>query len=747
VSGTGESTTTQRTEGSRPLLKTKLRPPPSREQTVPRDRLVERLGARPEIKLTLVAAPAGSGKTTLLGSWREAQEAARPVAWLTLDEGDNDPAVLWSYVLAALGEALPALEVSPSPENVGASGIVDIVLPELVNQLIALGDAALVLDDFHRITNRAARESVAWFVEHAPSTFQVVVATRSEPALSLSGLRAHGALLEIRAEELGFTRAEADALLNDRLELGLEPESVDGLVERTEGWPAGLYLAGLSLQGVDDRRAFVSTFGGRNRHVGDFLVDEVLEAHDPATQTLMLRSSILERMCGPLCDFVLERDGARDRLRALSRTNLFLIPLDDRGRWYRFHPLFAQLLRVELEHREPAVASALHRRAYEWNRDNGFLDAAIGHAVEAGAIKEAIEMVSAAWMRTLSAGRCSRVLTWLDRFPAELSRQEPRLLLVKAWVLSLSGRREQAADAIAALEQLGWADGEPLPDGAGSLGASLAVMRAAFPRGDVGYCYANARRAVELETPESPFWAAACWSLGRAYYYRGDLDDADREFAEAAGAGPAHERWVVTASALAYRSLIAGNRGQGDEQRLLAEQAATLARERELVELNGDVDVAVGASLAARGELDEALPFLARGVTAARSLGRRLDLVHALIHEASALQEMDRRDAARAAIDEARVTIDACPDPGLLLARLEAVDRPRPTRARRREALSERELVVLRMLRSPLSERDIGRELYLSHNTIHSHTRSIYRKLGASSRADALQRALMLGLL
>jgi LuxR family maltose regulon positive regulatory protein len=729
-------------------LKTKLRPPPSREQTVPRDRLVERLRPRPEIKLTLVAAPAGSGKTTLLGTWREAQDAARPVAWLTLDEGDNDLVVLWSYVLAALREVVPALEVSSSPEKVGAAGIVDIVLPELVNQLVTLVDAALVLDDFHHVTASAARDSVAWFIDHAPSTFQLVVATRSEPALPLAALRAHGALLELRADELGFTRAEADALLNDRLELGLEPDSVDGLVERTEGWPAGLYLAGLSLRAVDDRRAFVSTFGGRNRHVIDFLVDEVLEAHGPEMQELMLRSSILERMCGPLCDFVLERDGARERLKALARTNLFLVPLDDRGRWYRFHPLFAQLLRVELEHREPGVASSLHHRAYEWNRDNGFTDEALRHAVEAGAIEEAVEMVSTEWMRTLSAGRYTRILAWLDRFPPEVSRDEPRLLLVKAWVLSLSGKREQAADAIAALEQLGWTGGEPLPDGAGSLDASLATMRAVLPVGDVGYCYANALRAVELETPASPFWAAVCWSLGRALYYRGDLDEADRRFGEAAAAGTASERWVVTASALAYRSLVAGDRGQRDEQRQLAEQAAALARKRELVELNSDVHVALGASFAARGELEEALPLVARAAAATRSLGRRLDLVRALIHEASVLQAMGRRNAAAVAIEEARATVDACPDPGILRERLAAVMRPAASRSRQRAAaLSERELVVLRMLSGTLSERDIGRELYLSHNTIHSHTRSIYRKLGVSSRGEALQRALMLGLL
>src|SRR5262249_26448036 len=319
---------------------------------------------------------------------------------------------------------------------------------------------------------------------------------------------------------------------------------------------------------------------------------------------------------------------------------------------------------------------------------------AIRHAIEAGAIEEAIDTVSATWMRALGAGRYTRILAWLDRFPLEASRDEPRLLLAKAWVLALSGRCEQAANAIAALQVLGWNGGEPLPDGCGSLEASLALMPAALPTGHAGYCYTNAGRAAELETPESPSWAAVCWSLGRASYYRGDLDEADRRFEEAVAAGPASGRWFVVASALAFRSLVAGARGQRDEQRRLAERAATLARERELVE-SSDVHLALGASLAACGEPDEALPLLARSVTAARSLGRRLDLAHGLIHEASALEAMGRRDSAAVAIDEARATLDACPDPGILRERLTTVERPEATRGRRRAAtLSEREIVV-----------------------------------------------------
>lgn len=365
-----------------PLLTTKLRPPTGREQTVVRDPLLERLNAPAGAKLTVVAAPAGYGKTTLLGDWRESGAPDEPIAWLSLDEGDNDPVVLWSYVIEALTRGCPGLEVAAATE-LGTAHIIDVVLPDMINALTAFGEAALVLDDFHRLTSGPARDSIAWFVDHVSSNFQLVISTRNEPALPLGALRAHGELLELRAADLGFTVAEADLLLNDRLSLDLAREDVEVLVERTEGWPAGIYLAALSLQGADDRHQFVSRFSGENRHVVDFLVDEVLNAHDSETQTLMLRSSVLGRMCGPLCDAVLEQEGSSERLLELSRTNLFLVPLDDRREWYRFHQLFAQLLRVELEHREPGLAPTLHSRAHAWHRERGTAAEAIEHALAA----------------------------------------------------------------------------------------------------------------------------------------------------------------------------------------------------------------------------------------------------------------------------------------------------------------------------------------------------------------------------
>ena len=419
------------------LIATKLRPPAIRDQVVPRERLLEQLRAGSDPALTLVICPAGFGKTTLLAAWYQAETARRPVAWLTLDEADNDPVVLWSYVIEALRQVCPAVSLPALPQLAEAACVTDVVLPRLVNELTGQGEVVLILDDFHRLSG-AALDSMAWFIEQAPSGLRLVLSTRIEPTLPLALLRARGELIELRLGDLRFTPGETDEFLNGRLGLGLERQDVEALVDRTEGWPAGLYLAALSLSRDADRHDFVTRFGASpNRHVNDFLEAEVLQAHDPPTQALMLRSSILGRLCGPLCDAVLEQQDSAVMLDELARTNLFLVPLGDQGGWYRFHPLFAQLLRMELGRRAPGVVPALHRRAYSWHRDHGTAEEAIYHAIEAGEYAAAAGLVEATWGKYRNNGGYSTVLDWLGRFPDEILAGDIRLLLVEAWVLSL----------------------------------------------------------------------------------------------------------------------------------------------------------------------------------------------------------------------------------------------------------------------------------------------------------------------
>ena len=730
------------------LIATKLRPSAVRDQVVPRERLLERLRAGAGLALSLVACPAGYGKTTLLAAWHQAEAGRKPVAWLTLDEDDSDPVVLWSYVIEALRRACPAISLPAAPQLAGAPSIVHMVLPRLVNELDDLGEVTLILDDFHRLGDGAARESLAWFIDHAPPAFQLVLSTRTEPDLPLAALRAHGELFELRADDLRFTSGEADAFLNGRLELGLTPEEVDRLLKRMEGWPAGLYLTALSLRRTADRHALVNELGASSRHLIDFLETEVLQAHDPPVQALMVRSSILERLSGPVCDAMLEQQHSAPMLDELSRSNLFLIPLDGEGGWYRFHPLFAQLLRVELERREPGTAPALHRRAYTWHRDHGMTGEAISHAIAAGAHAEAGELIEASWVSYANSSRYDTVLAWIGQLPEEMQSGNAGLLLVKAWMLSLSGKREEAGQVIAAAERLGEPGGGALPAGFSSAGAGLTMLRACCPWGDVGAQLESGRRAAEVEGPGSAWRPAACWAVGMGQYFRGEPGEADRWFAESAALAPASAQWAAGASSLAYRSLIAGELGRLEDQRMLAEGAADLVREHGTEKASGMVPLALGVSLATRGRPEEAERLIGCGVALARSRGQPAEVAMALLHHGPVLRAVGERERSQAAITEARAVIGSCPDPGILTGRLKACEpSPRPGIRSADEKLTGQELRVLQLLTSDLSERGIGQELYVSHNTVHSHVRSIYRKLGVSSRAHALQRTRELRLL
>ena len=512
-------------------------------------------------------------------------------------------------------------------------------------------------------------------------------------------------------------------------------------------WPDS-DLTALSLRRNADRHDFVTRFGASpGRHMIDFLEAEVLAAHDPPMQALMLHSSILGRLSGPLCDAVLSQQHSAAMLDELSRTNLFVLPLDGSGGWYRFHPVFAQLLRVELERRDPAVVPVLHRRAYSWHRDHGTAGEAIDHAIEAGEYAAAAELVEASWGKYANNRGYSTVLAWLGRFPREILGGDVRLLLVQAWVLSWAARREEAARAIARVERLGEPGAGPLPDGFGSVEASLTMLRAAFPWGDTGAQLTDGRRAAELERPGSPWRPVACLAVGLALYLRGEFGEADRWFAETVTLGPASERWLEAGSALGCRSLIAGEQGRPDDQGLLADGAVRLIREHGLEETCGEGWLALGVSLTARGRPAEALPPTERAVAVLRSAGQPTGLAMALLRQAPLLRALGHEERAEAAIAEARSVIASCPDPGVLLGQLTAATRnPRPV-VRPGQDLTERERTVLRLLEGDLCERDIGHELYVSRNTVHSHVRSIYRKLAVSTRTGALERARARGLL
>src|SRR5215218_9794352 len=338
------------------LVWTKLVPPAPRPGLVPRAGLQSVLQASLRAKLCLVAAPAGSGKTTLLAQWQAVAGGGR-VAWVSLDEGDNDPTRFWSYLAAALRTVEPevgtvALEALGGP----SVELERVVVPSLVNDLATVGaPLVLVLDDYHLITNAICHQTLEGFLDHLPAEVHVVLSTRLDPPLSLARMRASGELAELRVGELQFTGEEAAALLNGSMGLALAAEEVARLAERTEGWAAGLVLAGLSLRGRQDPSGLIAAFSGGDRHVADYLLAEVLERQPEESRTFLLRTSVLERLSGPLCDAVLETEDSTEVLAELERSNLFLVPLDDRRHWYRYQQQFAQLLRLELAHRDPEL--------------------------------------------------------------------------------------------------------------------------------------------------------------------------------------------------------------------------------------------------------------------------------------------------------------------------------------------------------------------------------------------------------
>ncbi len=415
------------------LLETKFYIPRPRRALVPRPRLSERLDRGAASKLMLVSAPAGFGKTTLLTDWLAAVPPApageRLTAWLSLDRGDNHPASFWAYLITALwtvasgvGEDALALLRAPQPPPIQA------VLTALLNDLAAIaGDIVLVLDDYHVIDAPSVQDGMAFLLDHLPPGLHLVIASRADPPLPLARLRARGELAEIRAAELRFTPDEAAAYLNGLMGLQLTTRDVTVLEARTEGWIAALQLAALSMQGREDLAGFIDGFAGDDRYVVDYLAEEVLQRQPDRVQAFLLQTAILGRLSGPLCDAVTGLGGGKAMLEALDRGNLFLVPLDDRRRWYRYHHLFADVLQARLLDEHPGQVQELHRRACAWYEQNGERSLAIGHALAAGDFGRAADLVELAIRALRPTRQEAMVRRWLEELPDDVVRVRPVL--------------------------------------------------------------------------------------------------------------------------------------------------------------------------------------------------------------------------------------------------------------------------------------------------------------------------------
>jgi LuxR family maltose regulon positive regulatory protein len=452
-----------------PLLTTKLYIPPPLPNLVERPRLVKRLdeGLRLGNRLTLVSAPAGFGKTTLVSEWVQAMGAATPpiaVAWLSLDEGDNDPTRFLAYLVAALqtiaaniGEGALGMLQSPQPPT-------EAILTSLLNEIAAIPDRlVLVLDDYHLIETQSIQDALAFLLEHLPPPergLHLVIATRDDPHLPLARLRGRGRLTELRGADLRFTSSEAAEFLNQVMALDLSAEDISALETRTEGWIVGLQLAAISMRGHKDASSLIQSFTGSQRYVLDYLVEEVLEQQSESVQTFLLQTSILNRLTGSLCDAVCSvgtatgQDNGQTTLEILENANLFIVPLDGERRWYRYHHLFADLLRNQLKASQPDFVPALHRQASAWYAANDLRPEAIAHSLAAEDWERVAQLIDEVVNDVMGGGAyLTDVLGWLDTLPQEVVRARPRLGIVRAWMLMLMRHNDDAERCLHELEE------------------------------------------------------------------------------------------------------------------------------------------------------------------------------------------------------------------------------------------------------------------------------------------------------
>jgi LuxR family maltose regulon positive regulatory protein len=611
-----------------PIISTKLYIPTLRSKVVIRPRLIKQLNEGLHRRLTLISASAGFGKTTLVSEWVASCE--RPAAWMSLDEGDNDPSRFLTYLVAALqtiaaniGEGV--LAVLQSPQRLSTESI----LTTLLNEITTIPhNFVLVLDDYHIIDAKPVDDALTFLLEHLPPQMHLVITTREDPHLPLARLRARDQLTELRVKDLRFTSFEAAGFLNQMMGLNLSSENIALLETRTEGWIAGLQLAAISIQGHKDATSFIKSFTGSHHFVLDYLIEEVLQQQSESIQTFLMRTSILDRLCGPLCDAVLLSSGlGQQTLEYLEHANLFIVPLDNERRWYRYHHLFADLLRQRVQYSlssstgdEGRGVAELHISASVWYEDNGLEIEAFHHAAAANDVERAARLLEGKGMPLHFRGAAAPVLKWLESLPTTVLDAMPSLWVAYAsallFVSQLSGVEQKLRAAEAALQ------GTELNDKTRDHVGHIALIRAtvAVSQHQVETIITQSRRALEyLHQGNLPVRTATIWTLGYAYHLQGDRAAASQAYTEAIGISQSIGHFIITIMA----TIGLGNLQEADNQLDLAADTY-----RSVLQLTGDppLPVACEAHLGLarisyeRNDLDAALQHGQRSVQLARQV-------------------------------------------------------------------------------------------------------------------------------
>jgi LuxR family transcriptional regulator, maltose regulon positive regulatory protein len=733
------------------MLETKLQPPRIREGLVPRGHLVDRLREGRGRRLTLVCAPAGYGKTTLLGQWESEDSVRMPFAWLSLDRDDADPVKLWNQLILGLHQAYPPAGArSADVLTAGPLAIAPVAIPLLVKELLDAPPLVLVLEDWHVVRNPLCDETMRGFVEHAPASVQIVISSRSDPGLPLARLRAHADLAEVRAEQLRLTPDESGELLRST-GVELERDDVHRLTSRTEGWAAGLHLASIALREQPDTRAFVDAFSGDSRHVLDYLARDVFDAVPPEMREFLLRTSILDSLSAELCDSVLETPDSATMLAEIEHANLFLVSVDERQRIYRYHQLFARMLRRELALVDPDAVGPLHGRASLWFEREGQVEPAITHAIASRDLARVSDLVALHAREFWSSGRIATLTRWLEELSWPEATADAQLAIVRAAILGLTGHTSDAIERWIGVVETADTYPRPLANEMASLESAVALLRSIYLTRGLEVARAAAERAVELEPPSSVWRRQALAALGQALYLLGRGDEARGALEQARRLPDAPGQAPGAALVLSYLAFLELDVGRARPAKRLALDALALLEERHVAAGPAAVnpELALGWARILTTDGHGAVEHLERAVELSSPLSPNYWHAHALVRLAEARHRIGRTGEAAGALEAARFELNALPDGGMLESLLAEKEGGLNGRPRREgflgEPLSESELRVLRRLADGQSLREVANDLFLSLNTVKTHRRTIYRKLGASTREEALERAAELG--